>query len=364
MVPLEKSPKSAIIPPLAPVTHRLECHPYKVKVDGSIPSRRTMLKPKKIIVDEKSAGERLDVFLATKLKISRSQAQKMIGAGQILVNEKLPKKAGVKLGEGNIVVYQSKAENPLKLKQRDSSAPPLLAGSVGMTMVAETPDYLVVSKPSGMLTHSTNKNEPDSLAALLVKKYPKIKKIGDDPVRPGIVHRLDKEASGLLVVARTQSMFDSLKEQFKNHTIEKEYLVLAHGRVARDWGEINFPIDRGENDRMVSLPKTRKGQEHEEGKQALTEFLVEKRFINFTLLRVTLHTGRMHQIRAHMLAYNHPVVSDSLYYQKKRPAKWDKKCGRLFLHCVKLGFVDLSGAKQTFESPLPIELESFLKLLK
>jgi len=333
---------------------------------GAIPSRRTMKKPKKIIIDEKSAGGRLDVFLTDKLKISRSQAQKMIDAGQILVNEKLPKKTGDRVKENdNIKIINSKLQITNK-SQITNHKSKILADKkeVYLTILAETSDYLVVNKPSGMLTHSTTKNEPDSLAAILVKKYPAIKKVGDDPVRPGIVHRLDKEASGLLVVARTQPMFDNLKDQFKNHTIEKEYLVLVHGRVAKDWGEIDFPIDRGENDRMVSLPKTIKGREHDDGKKALTEFLVEKRFVNFTLLRVTLHTGRMHQIRAHMLAYNHPVVSDPLYYQKKRPTKWDEKCGRLFLHCVKLGFIDLNGAKQTFESALPERLSEFLKLLK
>ncbi|MFA7654250.1 MAG: RluA family pseudouridine synthase [Candidatus Magasanikbacteria bacterium] len=342
-----------------------------------------MTKNKNIIVTKKSAGERLDVFLANELKLSRSQTQKMIIAEQILVNEKIIKKTGdrVKMDD-KIVCHSERAKrpkNPLITGKGSfpGGAPLGRDAQDDMRIVMETADYIVVNKPSGMLTHSTTKNEPDSLAAILVKKYPKIKKVGDqsspahgglrrasDPARPGIVHRLDKEASGLLVVARTQPMFDNLKNQFKNHTIEKEYLVLVHGRVARDWGEINFPIDRGENDRMVSLPKTRKGEEYEEGKKALTEFLVEKRFINFTLLRVTLHTGRMHQIRAHMLAYNHPVVADPIYYQKKRPTKWDKKCGRLFLHCVKLGFTDLHGIKQTFESTLPEELKEFLKLLK
>ncbi|MFH2018870.1 MAG: RNA pseudouridine synthase, partial [bacterium] len=232
-------------------------------------------------------------------------------------------------------------------------------------IVAETPDYIVINKPSGMLTHSTNRLEKDSLAELLAEKYPELKKVGEDPVRPGIVHRLDKEASGLLVVARTQKMFDHLKNQFKKRTIEKEYIVLAHGKVAKDWDEINFPIARSRTtDRMSARPLAKKGEIDEDSKTAKTEFLVEKRFVNFTLLRVKIYTGRMHQIRAHLLAYNHPVVGDPLYFQKKRKRMWDERLGRLFLHCSKLGFVDLTGTKVSFESRLPKELEEFLLKLK
>ena len=124
---------------------------------------------------------------------------------------------------------------------------------------------------------------------------------------------------------------------------------------------ISFPISRSETaDRMAAIP----AGEASRGKEAKTEFLVEKKFINFTLLRVKIHTGRMHQIRVHLLAYNHPLAGDPLYFQKKQKRTWDEKLGRLFLHSTKLGFTDLEGQKQVFESPLPKELEDFLKLLK
>jgi RluA family pseudouridine synthase len=264
-------------------------------------------------------------------------------------------------------------------------------------IIAETPDYVVVYKPSGLLTHPTQANEKETLSGWLVKKYPAMKKVGDslsppppslaegenkrptrassrfagvagraegENMRPGIVHRLDKEASGLLVVARTQKMFNHLKEQFKNRTIEKEYTVLAHGKVAKDWAEINFPIGRSETSaKMAAMPRTVKGQPSAMGKEAATEFEVEQRFVNFTLLKVKIHTGRMHQIRAHLFAYNHPVVGDPLYFQKRRKNDWDKKCGRLFLHCSKLSFTDLGGRKQCFEAALPQELVQFLRQL-
>lgn len=325
---------------------------------------------KKIIPDKgitlPATKTRLDIFLSKKKKISRSRAQKMIEAGLILINNELPQKAGERISASDTITITKTARLKESLNKKQKNIKILKYYNIGdIKNIAETPDYIVVEKPRGMLTHSTMKNEPDSLAALLVKKYPELKKVGDDPARPGIVHRLDKEASGLLVVARTQKMFNHLKEQFKNRAVDKEYSVLAHGQVQRDWERINFPIIRSKNaDRMSALPATAKGLENTAGKQALTEFWVEKKFINFTLLRVKIHTGRMHQIRAHMLAYNHPVVGDPLYFQKKLKRKWDERLGRLFLHCTKLAFTDLNGEQQTFESPLPKELSDFLILLK
>ena len=310
----------------------------------------------KILVPKKSAGERLDVFLAKKLKISRSQIQKMIGADQVFVNKKLPKKPGDNLTEGEVIEIK-KAKITIEAKEKKK------AGQVkfDVKIITATPDYIIVEKPTGMLAHPTMAEEKNTLANFIIKKYPEVKKVGDDPMRPGIVHRLDKEASGLMVIARTQKMFNHLKEQFKNRTIEKEYLALVHDPMPRNWDEINFPISRSEtSDRMAAIPTA----EANRGKEAKTEFLVEKNFVNFSLLRVKTHTGRMHQIRVHFLAYNHPLVGDPLYFQKKQKRVWDKKLARLFLHSTKLAFTDLDGKKQTFESPLPPELTDFLKLLR
>jgi 23S rRNA pseudouridine1911/1915/1917 synthase len=347
----------------------------------------------KFKITEKDKDRRLDVFLAKKLKISRSQAQKMIEADQILVNDKLPKKAGDNLKTGNVINFRLQTSD-FSNKNADKSQSEVRRPTAEVQIMAVTPDYIIVNKPTGMLAHPTMAKEKNTLADFMVKKYPEIKKVGDDPLRPGIVHRLDKEASGLMVVARTQNMFNHLKEQFKNRTVNKEYLALAHGRVARDWGEINFPISRSKtNDRMAAVPlkltaaqmtvtpptpplgkgMMRISPSSQEGtvevaeddsKQAKTEFTLEKKFINFILLRVKIHTGRMHQIRVHLFAYNHPLVGDPLYFQKKQKRTWDEKLGRLFLHSTKLGFTDLEGNKQEFELPLPKELTEFLKLLK
>ncbi len=315
-----------------------------------------MPSPAKFQILKKDDGKRLDVFLAKKLKISRSQAQKMIGMEQVYVNKKLPKKPGDNLTEGGTIEIK-------KPKLTVAASEKKAAGQVkyDVEIISVTPDYVVVDKPTGMLSHATMAGEKNTLANFITKKYPGVKKVGDDPMRPGIVHRLDKEASGLMVIARTQKMFNHLKEQFKNRTIEKEYLALAHEPMARNWDEINFPISRSEtSDRMAAIP----AGEASRGKEAKTEFSVEKNFINFSLIRVKIHTGRMHQIRVHLLAYNHPIVGDPLYFQKKQKRNWDERLGRLFLHSTKLGFTDLDGNRQTFELPLPKELDEFLTLLK
>lgn len=327
------------------------------------------------IVPLESNGQRLDIFLSEKLAITRSQAQKLIIQKQVTINNHEPKKAGERIGTDDAIQIKPHLPSPSKnapqlnnQKKPDKISSPARGGLKGgrsIRILAETPDYLIVDKPTGLLTHAVeHQKDADSVADQLLKKYPEISSVGEDKTRPGIVHRLDKEASGLLVIARTQKMFNHLKEQFKHRTVDKEYLVLVHGKLAREEGIIDFPIARSGNvDRMAAIPKLENGHLTDEGKEALTEFVVEKYFVNFTLLRVKIHTGRTHQIRAHMLAYNHPVVGDPLYIQKKRKRTWDEKLGRLFLHCTKLGFKDLEGLPQEFESPLPPELEEFLTIV-
>lgn len=240
---------------------------------------------------------------------------------------------------------------------------------MNIKIIAETADYLVIEKPAGILVHPTQAKESSTITDWLVKRYPKIKKVGDSPERPGIVHRLDKEASGLLVIAKTQPMFVFLKKQFQERGTEKEYSVLVYGKVEKEDGRIDFAIDRGKDGRMVSRPKidrlkVEKAGKEQSGKEAVTEFWVEKRFVRFTLLRVKIHTGRTHQIRVHMFAYNHPVVGDELYFNKKLIKKSEINLGRLFLHAAKLCFSDLSEEKKCFESGLPVELKNYLTALK
>ncbi len=222
-------------------------------------------------------------------------------------------------------------------------------------IIFEDRDFLVVDKPAGLEVAAEIKKEEPTLVDWLLEKYPNIAKVGGDPARPGIVHRLDKAASGLLIVAKTQVALEHLMKQFEERKVKKEYTVLVHGQVAKDVGTIEFPIARAKSGRFAALPLG-----SESGRAASTEYEVIRRFRNFTLLKVRIKTGRTHQIRVHLFALGHSVVGDKLYKQKKI-----KKIliGRLFLHASKLGFFNLDEKWMEFEIDLPVELKDFLKTL-
>jgi 23S rRNA pseudouridine1911/1915/1917 synthase len=223
-------------------------------------------------------------------------------------------------------------------------------------IIKKTTTYLVIEKPSGLLVHPTSpKAKEESLLTWLGKKFPETKKIGD-PERPGLVHRLDKDVSGLMVIPRTEEMYEHLKTQFQEHTVEKHYTALVHGKVGKDTGEITFKIARSNSRaRMAARP------DDEEGREAHTEFETLKRLVGSSLLDVRIHTGRTHQIRAHMFGYGHPVVGDTLYRHKNTKLK--RTPDRIFLHSTKLAFTDLKGKRVEFDSPLPESLENFLTTL-
>lgn len=330
------------------------------------------------LVKKSNQGERLDVFLSKKLKVTRSQAQKMIDQDLVLVNKKLLKKAGSRVKEGDEIEIRNHKPEIINLKSEQPAKK--IEKLKDCTIIDETADYVVVEKPAGVLVHPTEANETDTLVDWLINKYPEIKKVGDPPssalgglrrassLRPGIVHRLDREASGLLVVARNQKMFKFLKKQFQDRTVEKEYLVLVYGKMERQHDTIDFTIDRGKEGKMASRPKAdllklKSMRSLQSGKEARTEFNVEKKFGRFSFLRVKIHTGRTHQIRVHMFAYNHPVVGDNLYFNRKLVKKHEPEFNRIFLHATKLCFMDLAGDKQCFESKLPEELEKYLNSL-
>jgi 23S rRNA pseudouridine1911/1915/1917 synthase len=249
---------------------------------------------------------------------------------------------------------------------------------MAIKIVSEGEDYLVIEKPAGLAVHGGgNLGDEKTLADWLIERYPEITAVGDDPIRPGIVHRLDKEVSGLMVVAKNQASFEDLKRQFQERTIKKEYLVLVHGQVSQDAGTIDFPITRSRDGyRMAAMPggaeellRRKHPKNRDQGnidswlkaKEALTEFEVKKRFVNFTFLKAIIKTGRTHQIRVHFYAYGHPVVGDPLYNTKRSRVK-DEKTGinRIFLASCLLGFNSRDGVWQEFQLPLPEDLENFL----
>lgn len=244
-------------------------------------------------------------------------------------------------------------------------------------IVFEDENYLVVNKPAGLIVHGAPGISEETLADLLMAKYSEIIKVGDDPIRPGIVHRLDKEVSGLMVIAKTQEAFASLKKQFQKRDINKQYLALAHGKILQDEGEINFPIKRAKDGhRMAAMPASsiklterKNPKNRDEGtiaglaksREAITTFKVLKRFVNYTYLEVKIKTGRTHQIRVHLFAYGHPLAGDDLYATKKTKVKNTKiNLGRVFLMANHLSFKDLNGEKKDFVLPLAADLEKQL----
>ncbi len=223
-------------------------------------------------------------------------------------------------------------------------------------IIYEDKNILVVDKPAGLEVASEREKSEPTLVDWLVKKYPSIAKVGPDPARPGIVHRLDKNASGMLLVAKTEAAFELLSKQFKERTVKKEYTVLVHGVVTQDEGTIEFPIARANSGRFAALPLG-----SESGRLAITEYEIVERFKNFTLLKVKIKTGRTHQIRVHLFALGYPVVGDKLYRSKKIK---EPILPRLFLHASKIFFTDLEGKRQELESNLPEDLKIFLSAIK
>ncbi|OGH62317.1 MAG: hypothetical protein A2848_03505 [Candidatus Magasanikbacteria bacterium RIFCSPHIGHO2_01_FULL_50_8] len=237
----------------------------------------------------------------------------------------------------------------------------MTARALAPELIDRADDFIVINKPAGLLVHPAD-SSPDewTLVDWLKEKFPEVADVGDDPtVRPGIVHRLDRDASGLLVVALTQPSFEHLKNQFQSREIEKEYLVLVHGRVERDFGEITLPISRAAHGGRMAAHAIGTADANE----AHTEFSVERRFTNATLLRVRIHTGRTHQIRVHLFSMQHPVVGDELYTAKKI-GKAFPVAPRLFLHAARLAFTDTQGVRRDYAAPLPPVLSEYLLQLK
>jgi len=226
-------------------------------------------------------------------------------------------------------------------------------------LIYESPNFLVLNKPAGLLMHKVKMKggelrQEDTLADWVVKKYPEVKEVGDDPEsRPGIVHRLDKDTSGVIVIARNQNYFEYLKSLFQNKNIIKKYTALVYGEIKDDKGEIAKPIGikSGTVKRTVYGGKMIK--------EAITEYKVIKRYEGYTLAEAHPRTGRTHQIRVHLAAIGHPIVGDNLYGGKKEK-KSDIVAERQFLHAGILEFEASPGELVSFSAPLPDDLISVL----
>lgn len=282
-------------------------------------------------ITSEHAKERLDKFLKEHFpEISRAHLQKLIAAGNVRVNGKeVAVHHFLKTGDE----VEATVEAPEEL--RVAANPEVQFG-----VIHEEPDFIVINKPAGLVVHQGEGHKaPDTLANGLLAKYPEIAKVGDDPVRPGIVHRLDAGVSGVMVVARTQDMFDHLKKQFKMHEVKKEYVAVVKGKVSPPEGVIEFPVAR-RGVRMAARPKGA------EGRIAVTEYetLGIFKYLNMTMLRIVTRTGRTHQIRVHLKAIGHPIVGDKLYSKISKTSE----TSRLMLHARWIAFKDLTGERREF----------------
>lgn len=320
---------------------------------------------KTITTDKKSQDQRLDKFLTAKLKDkTRSQIKKMINEGLVEVDGQVSKvHRFLKPGE-KIVIKQKKAE------AKKAETKPKKEKLVEPEVIFETKDYVVLDKPIGLLAHPTEKGETNTLANWLIKKYPKMEKIGQEQHRAGIIHRLDRDVSGVMLAVKTNKAFEHLKALFKKREVNKEYTAIVYGQVSNEIGEIELPIGRNKDGQFVAHPKKGTEKFNEKDKLAKTKYSVLEYLKGYTLLKVNILTGRTHQIRAHLSAIGHPIIGDKIYKPKKKFFNFLRSKikvvdpGRIFLHSTKIGFKDLNGTWQEYESPLPTELNKFIDAKK
>jgi 23S rRNA pseudouridine1911/1915/1917 synthase len=303
----------------------------------------------KIIITKEEAGQRIDQALTDRFDFSRSKIQKLIKSEEVTVNNEAIK-----------TKYLLEENDEIFFPEPESLAPPKKTGEAPvLDVLYEDDDLMVINKPAGLIVHDAMEDSIDpSVVDGVLALHPEIQNVGEDSKRPGIVHRLDKDVSGTMVVAKTQEMFEALKDQFKTRTVGKEYLALVYGHLPKDHDTIKLKIARSSaKGRMVA----RTGDQ--EGKDALTEYDVLEEFKNNTYAKIKTHTGRTHQIRVHLYAIDHPLVGDKLYKKKKMRHVRPVDINRIFLHAHKLSIQLKDKTKKTFISPLPEELDSLLKKL-
>lgn len=277
----------------------------------------------KFYIDPDDAGVRLDLFVSGLFpELSRSALQKQIKNGNVKVNSSLAKNSYI-LKTDDFLEINIENENRLVIEPED----------INIEVVYEDETMLVVNKPKNMLTHPTSKETSKTLVNALIGKYPLCDCNGE--YRPGIVHRLDRNTSGLLMIAKTNDAYDFLKQQMQNRTIQKKYYAVVGGNFETDEGTITQNIGRHPTkpEKMAVTP---------DGKPSVTHFRVLERFKGFTLLDIKLETGRTHQIRVHMAYIGHPVVNDSLYGGAKIPVNTHEQV----LQSYSLTFISLFDKKE------------------
>jgi 23S rRNA pseudouridine1911/1915/1917 synthase len=309
-----------------------------------------------ITITERERGKRLDQFLSeTNLNLSRSQAKNLIQKHHILLNQK-PTKASAHVKAGDRISGSLPEPEPLSLKPE----------SLPLSILYEDPSIIVIDKPPGMVVHPAYGNPSGTLVNALLYHCKDLAGI-NGVLRPGIVHRLDKDTSGVIVVAKDDEAFHYLTKQFKNRTVKKVYSAIVYGRFSQDEGLIDSAIGRHPSERKRMSTRTKRGRE------AITHWKKVEEFDGCTLLEIFPQTGRTHQIRVHLSSIGHPVLGDPLYGRKGRPGtihdpvlkECVKRMNRQALHAQRLEFTHpRSGERIQFISPIPQDMKEALEWLR
>lgn len=308
-----------------------------------------------LAINEEAVGTRLDSFLASRLEaISRTRLQRAIEDGDVLVNNRIVKAS-----------YRLRPADQIEIDLPEPAPVELLAEPIPLNIIYEDLDLVVVDKAAGIVVHPGAGIESGTLANALVYHFNELSGVAGR-IRPGIVHRIDRETSGLLVVAKNDQAHEKLSDQFRDRRIFKMYVALVYGQMSRERGEVEANIGRSSNNR-TRMAVLKAGA----GRPAHTIFQVDRRFQELTLLSVEIKSGRTHQIRVHLSHIGHPVVGDTAYGQGRENSVQDvmtrqriKSLGRHFLHSSRLAFENpTSHERMEFYSPLPSELESLLEVL-
>ena len=295
----------------------------------------------KEFIVQKGENKRIDAYLAEKNEdMSRVAIQRLLEEGKVLVNGKKVK-SSYKVQENDKIVQEDEVVKEVELKPQE----------IPIEVIYEDNDIIVVNKPKGLVVHPANGNPDGTLVnAIMAICKDSLSGIGGE-IRPGIVHRLDKNTSGLLIIAKNDKAHINLSEQIKEHEVEKTYIALVRGVVKENEATINMPIGRSTKDRKkMAVIKT--------GKEAITHFRVLKRYKNYTLLEVKIETGRTHQIRVHLSQIGYPIVGDDVYSNGKNEWGIVGQC----LHAKKLKFKHpITNKEMELEAELP---EYFKKIIK
>jgi len=295
-------------------------------------------------VDAEDAGCRIDTFLAARIpECPRSLAARLVREGTVRVRGEV-KKPGYRVRCADIITGSLCPPEPLRFEPEP----------IPLDILYEDSDLIVINKPPGLVVHPAPGHLSGTLVNALLHHCPGIAGSGP-PLRPGIVHRLDKDTTGTLVVAKTALVHRDLAEQFKKRTIEKTYLAVVWGDMPSDGGTIRLPLGRHPVDRKRMSTASRRTRSAE------TNWRVRERFGGLTLLEVDLKTGRTHQIRVHCAAIHHPIVGDPVYGYRNRPIQ----PARQMLHAWRLGFVHpIRGDRMVLESPVPSDMAGLIEGLR